>query len=402
MPTFNAQQARRIALAAQGFADPRPTGRVDIRHLRRVIDRVAILQVDSVNVLERSHYLPVFARLGSYPRDLLDEATHQRRELFEYLFHAASYSTSEVLPLLRPRMEAIESWGRIRDVMRDHPGYVERVYEEVAERGPLSSADLDDPGRRTGPWWGMGKGSSALEWLYVKGRLAISHRPSSFAKVYDLAERVYPRGFFDGALIDRDTSVRNRTLIAARAHGIGTVADLADYFRMGVVDVRNQVKRLVAAGSLLQVEVEGWREPAYLHPESRIPRRVRARALLSPFDSLIWYRERTERLFGFHYRIEIYVPKPKRRYGYFVLPFLLGEDLVARVDLKADRQAGVLLVQGAHLEPGSSATAVTGPLTAELELMAAWLGLGAVQVRPNGDLAPRLARSVAGGARSAR
>jgi uncharacterized protein YcaQ len=399
MRTFNAQQARRIALAAQGFAEPRPTGRVDIRHLRRVIDRVAILQLDSVNVLERSHYLPVFARLGPYPRDLLDEATHHRRELFEYLFHAASYSTADVLPLLRPRMEAIESWGRIREVMKEHPGYIERVYGEVAERGPLTSADLDDPGRRTGPWWGMGKGSSALEWLYVKGRLAISHRPSTFAKVYDLAERVYPEGFVDRPLMDRDTSVRQRAMIASRAQGIATIPDLADYFRMRVAEVRRQVERLVAAGSLLQVEVEGWREPAYLHPEARIPRRVRAQALLSPFDSLIWYRDRTERLFGFRYRIEIYVPKPKRRYGYYVLPFLLGEDLVARVDLKADRQAGTLLVQGAHLEPGLAAPAVTGPLAAELELMAGWMGLGRVQVRPNGDLAARLARAVASGTR---
>ena len=395
MRTFSAQQARRIALAAQGFAEPRPTGRVDIRHLRRVIDRVAILQLDSVNVLERSHYLPVFARLGPYSRDLLDEATHRRRELFEYMFHAASYSTADVLPLLRSRMETIEAWGRIRQVMKEHPGYIERVYGEVAARGPLTNADLDDPGRRTGPWWGMGKGSSALEWLYAKGRLAISHRPSTFAKVYDLAERVYPEGFFAGPFVDPDTSVRKRTMIAARAHGIATVPDLADYFRVRVADVRRQVEQLVNAGLLLQVEVEGWSEPAYLHPEARIPRRVRARALLSPFDSLIWYRDRTERLFGFHYRIEIYVPKPKRRYGYYVLPFLLGEDLVARVDLKADRQAGALLVQGAHLEPRVAAPAVTGPLAAELELMAGWLGLGGVRVRPNGDLAARLARSVA-------
>jgi len=394
MRTLSAPQARRIALAAQGFAEPRPSGRVDIRHLRRLIHRVAILQVDSVNVVERSHYLPVFARLGPYRRELLDEATHGRRELFEYLFHQASYSTAEVLPLLRPRMEAIESWGRIRDIMNEHPGYIERVYREVAERGPLTSADLDDPGRRTGPWWGMGRGSAALEWLYVKGRLAISHRPPSFAKVYDLAGKVYPPGTFDGPVMDLETSVRERTLIAARAHGVGTVHDLADYFRMRVPDVRRQVERLVAAGSLLPVEVEGWRELAYLHPEARSPRRVQARALLSPFDSLIWYRDRTERLFGFHYRIEIYVPKPKRRYGYYVLPFLLGEDLVARVDLKADRQAGVLLVQGAHLEPGFAAASVTGPLASELELMASWLGLGGLQVRPHGDLASRLARSV--------
>ncbi len=390
-------QAQRVALAAQGFADPRPSGGIDIRHLRRVVDRVAVLQLDSVNVLERSHYLPVFARLGPYPRVLLDEATSSRRELFEYLFHAASYSTPDMLPLLRPRMEAITSWGLVSSVMDEHPGYIEQVYDEVAERGPLTSADLDDPGRRTGPWWGMGKGSTALEWLYVKGRLAISHRPASFAKVYDLAERVYPQGVFDGPAMDLESSVGQRTLIAARALGVATVKDLADYFRMKVTDVHLQVKRLVASGSLLQVEVEGWREPAFLHPEARLPRRIRARALLSPFDSLIWYRDRTERLFDFHYRIEIYVPKQKRRYGYYVLPFLLGEDLVARVDLKADRQAGVLLVQGAHLEPGFEAASVTGPLAEELELMAAWLKLEGVLVRPNGDLSARLAGALVPG-----
>ncbi|MDH3398643.1 MAG: winged helix DNA-binding domain-containing protein [Acidimicrobiia bacterium] len=394
MQRLSAGHARRIALTAQGFADPRPSGRIDIRHLRRVMDRVAILQLDSVNVLERSHYLPMFARLGPYPRALLDQATHGRRELFEYLFHAASYSTGEVLPLLRPRMEAIQSWARIREVMDEHPGYIEKVYEEVAERGPLTGADLADPGRRTGPWWGMGKGSTALEWLYVKGRLAISHRPASFAKVYDLAERVYPEGALDGPVIDREASVRERTVIAARAHGVATVNDLADYFRMRVREVRPQVERLVASGSLLQVEVQGWGEPAFLHAEARVPRGVRARALLSPFDSLIWDRHRTERLFGFRYRVEIYVPKPKRHYGYYVLPFLLGENLVARVDLKADRQAGALLVQGAHLEPGFAAGNVAGPLASELDLMASWLGLDGVVVRPNGDLASHLARAV--------
>ena len=394
MQRLSAGHARRIALTAQGFADPRPSGRIDIRHLRRVMDRVAILQLDSVNVLERSHYLPMFARLGPYPRALLDQATHGRRELFEYLFHAASYSTGEILPLLRPRMEAIQSWARIQEVMDEHPGYIEKVYEEVAERGPLTGADLADPGRRTGPWWGMGKGSTALEWLYVKGRLAISHRPASFAKVYDLAERVYPEGALDGPVIDREASVRERTVIAARAHGVATVNDLADYFRMRVREVRPQVERLVASGSLLQVEVQGWGEPAFLHAEARVPRGVRARALLSPFDSLIWDRHRTERLFGFRYRVEIYVPKPKRHYGYYVLPFLLGENLVARVDLKADRQAGALLVQGAHLEPGFAAGNVAGPLASELDLMASWLGLDGVVVRPNGDLASHLARAV--------
>jgi uncharacterized protein YcaQ len=355
------------------------------------MDRVAILQLDSVNVLERSHYLPVFARLGPYPRSLLDGATHQRRELFEYWFHAASLSTADMLALLRPRMEAIRPWGRIRAVMDEHPGYIDKVYDEVAERGPLTNADLADPGRRTGPWWGMGKGSAALEWLYAKGRLAISHRPATFAKVYDLAERIYPESAWNGPVMDEEASVRGRTLVAARSHGIGTIKDLADYFRMKTTDVRTQVQRLVASGSLLQVEVEGWREPALLHPNARMPRRVRARALLSPFDSLIWERDRTERLFGFRYRIEIYVPGPQRQYGYYVLPFLLGEDLVARVDLKADRHAGVLLVQSAHLEPGFTAGNVVGPLISELELLASWLRLDRVVVRSNGDLAPHLA-----------
>jgi uncharacterized protein YcaQ len=390
MKQLSARQARRIALAAQGFADPRPSGRTDIRHLRRVIDRVAVIQIDSVNVLERSHYLPMFARLGPYPKKLLDEATHDRRELFEYWFHVASYSTGEVLPLMRPRMEATRPWGRVEEVMRDHPGYIEQVYEQVAERGPLTSADLADPGRRSGPWWGMGKGSTALDWLYTKGRLAISHRPASFAKVYDLAERVYPEGTLNGPSMDRESSIRQRALIAARSHGVATLKDLADYFRMRAGDVRPQVDGLVKSGALVQVEVEGWTEPAYLHPDAWLPRRVSARALLSPFDSLVWERDRTERLFGFRYRIEIYVPKPKRQYGYYVLPFLLGQDLVARIDLKADRQAGALLVQGAHLEPGFSATVVAEPLVQSLVELAAWLELGEIIVRPNGDLAPKL------------
>ena len=399
MKRLTARQARRIALAAQGFADPRPSGRIDVRHLRRVMDRVAILQIDSVNVLERAHYLPVFARLGPYPRALLDEATHGRRELFEYLFHAASFSTGAMLPLVRPRMEAIRPWDRVRAVMEEHPGYIEQVYEEVAERGPLTNVDLADPGRRSGPWWGMGRGSTALDWLYAKGRLAISHRPASFAKVYDLAERIYPEGAWDGPVMDAEVAARERTLIAARALGIGTVKDLADYFRMRVPDVRPQVEHLVNSGSLLQVEVEGWREIAYLQPQARMPRRVRAQALLSPFDSLIWERDRTERLFGFRYRIEIYVPKPQRQFGYYVLPFLLGEDLVARVDLKADRHAGVLLVQGAHLEPGSVAVKVAGHLARELDLMASWLGLAGVVVRSNGDLSSHVREAVSLGDR---
>jgi uncharacterized protein YcaQ len=394
MKKMTARQARRIALAAQGLADSRPSGRIDIRHVRRIMDRVSVLQIDSVNVLERAHYLPLFARLGPYPRELLNQASYRRRELFEYWFHVASFGTGDLIPLMRPRMEAVEPWNRVREIMDKHPGYLEQVYEEVAQRGPLTNAELADPGRRTGPWWGMGRGSIALDWLYTKGRLAISHRPASFAKVYDLAERVYPSGVLQGPVMDKDEAIRRLVLVAARSCGIGTIKDLADYFRMRVVNVKTQAERLVEDGLLLQVEVEGWRDAAYLDPGARIPRRVTARTLLSPFDSLIWERDRTERLFGFRYRIEIYVPKPQRRYGYYVLPFLLGEDLVARVDLKADRPGGRLLVQGAHLEPGFRATDVVGPLADNLHEMAGWLELDAVTVAKNGGLASELVAAV--------
>jgi uncharacterized protein YcaQ len=394
MKKLSLLQARRIALAAQGFADPQPAGRVDIRHLRRVIDRVAVVQIDSVNVLERSHYLPVFARLGSYPRTLLDEATHPRRELFEYWFHAASLGSAMLLPLMRPRMESVKPWDQVREVMEQHPGYIEQVYEEVAARGPLTSGDLSDPGRRSGPWWGMGRGSTALDWLYSKGRLAISHRPPSFAKVYDLAERVFPPQVLSGPTIDRGEANRRLILIAARALGVGTAKDVADYFRLRINEVRAALTSQVEEGGLLEVEVEGWRDPAYLHPEARLPRRIDARALLSPFDSLIWERNRTERLFGFNYRIEIYVPEAKRRYGYYVLPFLLGDALVARVDLKADRPEGRLLVKAAHLEADREPAEVVGPLAASLHELAVWLGLDSVVVQNRGGLASSLRRAV--------
>jgi len=230
--------------------------------------------------------------------------------------------------------------------------------------------------------------------LYVRGRLAISHRPRSFARIYDLAERVYPPGAWRKPIMDRREALHSLTLVAARALGIATAKDLADYFRVRTADVRRAIIDLETSGKLVQVEVEGWRDPAYMDAEARIPRRLRARALLSPFDSLIWERDRTERLFGFRYRIEIYVPKGERVFGYYVLPFLLGDELVARVDLKADRQAGVLVVQAAHREPGHRPGEIVGPLAGALVEMADWLGLGGVAVRRNGDLSGRLAGAV--------
>ncbi|MGH9054009.1 MAG: winged helix-turn-helix domain-containing protein [Acidimicrobiia bacterium] len=393
---LTAAQARRLALGAQGFADPRPTRKVDVRHLRRVLGRTGLVQLDSVNVLVRSHYLPVFARLGGYGRDKLDRWLYRSGEMFEYWGHGTSVLPVGLHPLLRYRMRSWEPGPRTRRVMQEHPGYIESVLEEVARRGPLSVTDLEEPGRRSGPWWGLSKGRTALDWLFARGRLAVRERLPSFVLVYDLPERVLPREVLAAEDVPREEATRRLLLLAARCCGVGTAADLADYHRIPPGYARARLQELVEAGRLRPVEVEGWNDPAYLHPEATIPRRVTGRALLSPFDSLIWYRERAERLFGFHYRIEIYVPAERRRHGYYVLPFLLDDRLVARVDLKAERRERVLRVRGAYLEDGHEGPRVARELGAELRVMASWLGLEEVALEPRGDLAARLERTLAG------
>jgi len=382
-------QARRIALAAQGFDAPRPGGRVDVRHLRRVVRQLGVIQIDSVNVAVRTHYMPFFSRLGPYPRPLLDDLAYRRRELFEYWGHVASYLPTARYPSFRHRMNSIEPWPRVRGLMKDHPGYLEAVLEEVTDRGALTVGELEDPGSRTGPWWGYGKGKIALEWHFAVGNLTVADR-RNFARVYDLPERVFPPELLNGAAPSAEEAYREHIAIAARALGVATAHDLADYFRLGVIPTRQTIAELVAEGRLVPVAVEGWNQPAFLHAEARLPRAVEARALLSPFDSLIWERDRTERLFDFHYRIEIYVPKPKRIYGYYVMPFLLGDRIVGRVDLKADRAARTLLVPGSFVEPGHDPHRVAVELAEELRLMAGWLGLDGVVAARNGDLAPAL------------
>jgi uncharacterized protein YcaQ len=392
--TLSAAQARRIALVAQGFAAPRPTGRIDRRHVRRVFDRVGLIQIDSVNVLVRSQELPLFARLGPHPRDLLQRMANDG-ELFEYWAHEASLLPVEVQPLFRFRMGSghwVIRWTQRLE--QERPGYVDAVFAEVEARGPLSAGELEDAGGvAKGPWWGWTYGKRALELLFHQGRVAVRRRPN-FEREYDLPARILPASVLAVPTPSEDESRAGLMLLAGKALGIGTARDLADYYRLNIVKTRPIIEALASEGVLEKVAVDGWREPGYLFPGSSVPRRVQAQALLSPFDSLVWERARTERVFGFRYRIEIYTPQHKRVHGYYVLPFLLGESLVARVDLKSDRAARVLRVQGAYAEEGQAPGPIAEPLAEELVLMAGWLGLDDVVVGERGDLAVPLQRAL--------
>jgi uncharacterized protein YcaQ len=386
-------QARRIAIAAQGFNDPAPPGNVTARHFKRVLDRIGLLQIDSVNVLERSHYLPVFARLGPYEKTALDRyAFGQKPNLFEYWGHVASMMPVELFPLMRHRMDAPKHGPQ--QFAATHRLYIDGVLDQVRERGAFSIADMDDAGDRTGPWWGGSKGKAALEWLFSTGQLTTKERGTGFSRVYDLTERVIPQEHFAADPLSGEDAKKQLLLLSARHHGLGTVSDIADYYRLNIPESRPLLEQLVDDGALESVEVEGWKGRVYLHPEAKLPRKVHARALLSPFDPIVWHRERAERLFNFFYRIEIYVPEPKRDYGYYVLPFLLGDTLVGRVDLKADRQAGQLLAQASHFEDGEDPDHVATEMAAELRLMANWLGMNGVVVKAKGNLAPALKAAV--------
>ena len=384
--------ARRIALAAQGFARPRPAGPVDAGHLGRLIERLGLLQLDFVNVVVPSHYLVPFSRLGPYDRRRLDRLAAGRR-FTEQWAHEASLVQVDAWPLLAHRRAEFRSrpWGFER-FLDDQPAYVERVLDEVRRRGPLAPEHLPEPD--DGPtylehsWFGSVR-RAVLETFFGRGLLAVPRR-RGFVRLYDLAERVVPAEHRERR-VDRAEAERELLRRAARAHGVGTAGDLADYVRMPVAAAKPRLAELAAAGELLPVRVEGWREVAWLDPAARRPRRLRAAALVSPFDPLIWFRPRTARLFDFDFRFEIFVPVEKRRWGAYVLPFLQGERLAARVDLKADRPAGILRVLGAWHEPWADPAEVAPPLAAELATLAAWLGLDATSVAANGELAPALA-----------
>ena len=394
--SLSTAQARRIALAAQGFLDTRhavPT----MRTFQRTLERTGVLQVDSVNVLQRAHYMPLYSRMGPYDVDLLRRAAERRpRRVVEYWAHVQAFMPVELWPLMRHRMEAHRAkrgkWG----IVEEDPELEKNLVDEVRARGASTARDLDDGLPRTKEHWGWNWSSTRrmLDYLYTVGDLAIAGRNSQFEVLYDLPERVLP-----AHVLARETpspAEANRELVrrAARSHGVATAQCLRDYYRMGVEDAAPAIAELVEEGELQPVTIDGWKRPAYLHRDARRPRRTHARALLSPFDPLVWERERTERLFDFRYRIEIYVPAHKRVHGYYVLPFLLGDRIVGRVDLKADRQAGRLRVQAAYAEPDAPPETAE-ELAAELRQLADWLVLPEpVTVEPRGDLAPALAALV--------
>jgi uncharacterized protein len=375
-------EARRIALAAQGFGGSRPE-RVTAARWLRTIDRLCLHQIDSVNVLVRAHYLPAFSRLGPYDRSLIDTAAwggRKKRRLFEYWAHEASLLPLALHPLLRWRMARAErgevGWKGLRLFAGERRAEAEALLDRIRKEGAGAASDFDEKRSRSG-WWQWGDVKQALEWLFWAGHITTATRRGSFERVYDLTERVIPAEIL--ALPTPHEEEAQRALIERAAHalGVATAQDLRDYFRLGPDDARQAIDSLVEADVLQPVEVPGWARLAFLHRDARSPRRVSARALLAPFDPLVWERSRALRLFDFHYRIEIYTPAEKRQHGYYVLPFLLGDRLAARLDLKADRQAGRLLVHAVHLEPQAPAHAMDA-ISEELAALGDWLGLAEI------------------------
>ncbi|MDR8385236.1 winged helix-turn-helix domain-containing protein [Pseudomonas sp. JL2] len=384
--SFTLKQARRLALAAQGF-DGRPTSAsVQPARLNRLIERLGVLQIDSVNALVRSHYLPLFSRLGHYPPDLLDQAAWsqgRRRTLFEYWGHEASLLPLAMYPLMRWRMErASRGEGIYRQLAQfgqERQDVIRRVLASVREQGAVGAGSLSTRQEKAGPWWDWSAEKHALEWLFAAGEVTVAGR-RGFERLYDLPERVFPSSVLQQPLPDEPQAQRALLLHATQALGVGTEKDLRDYFRLDPADSRGRLAELEEAGELVRCQVQGWKQPAWCRPTAKIPRKVAASALLSPFDSLVWERSRTERLFDFRYRLEIYTPAHKRVYGYYVLPFLHNERIAARVDLRAERALGRLAVHAVHEEaPGLDEEGMQA-LAVNLRRLADWLGLARVQL----------------------
>jgi uncharacterized protein len=398
--SLSIQQARRIALAAQGLINPPRDGAANWTRMSRAIGRMNVLQIDSVNVLTRSHYLPVFSRVGAYEQGTLDARTFgkKKRQFFEYWAHQASLVPMEFYPLFRWRMKRAYdgngTYGALARFAAEQKAYVDEVREHVRRNGPVTVGDLPDPGERSGNWWGWGKGKIALEYLFDTGEVTAATR-QGFERLYDIPERVIPADILNRPELGEADAIRQLVEHSARALGVATKGDIADYFRLLIAQVAPAIAEMIATGTLQQVAVEGWDQPGFLHKDALIPRKSSARALVTPFDPIVWDRDRTERLFDFHYRIEIYTPEPKRVFGYYVLPFVLGDRIAGRVCLKADRQAGVLRANAAHFEAGADPGETAGELAIELQHMAGWLGLGQVEVGKRGNLAPALIRAMA-------
>jgi uncharacterized protein YcaQ len=387
MQSLSRAQARRIAVAAQGFLDPRH-GTPDLRTLGRTVRRTGVLQIDSVNVLQRAHYMPLFSRMGPYDRSLLDRASGKApRRLVEYWAHVAAFMPVDLWPHMRHRMRHYRDGGHPWMDGRDNRALADSLLAELRERGRRTSRELDDglPRRKEHWGWNWSETKQTLEYLFLAGDVAVAGRTAQFERLYDLPARVLPRAVLDAPTPTDEEAHRELVRRAAASHGIATARDLRDYYRMPTAQAAAAIAALVEDGELVRVSVEG-RSGYFLHRDARVPRRARARALLSPFDPLVWERARAESLFDFSYRIEIYVPKAKRVHGYYVLPFLLGDQIVARVDLKADRRGRVLQVLGAYAEPAAAPDTAT-ELAVELRSLASWLDCDDVAVSRRGDLA---------------
>jgi uncharacterized protein YcaQ len=371
--------ARRIALAAQGFDTARPKTKATQRHVDALISRLGVIQIDSVNVLVRSQELPLFARLGNHDRNAIPKAT-EAQKLFEYWGHEAAHLPVDLHPLFRWKMDAartgkVTHWG-LTSFYEENKAFVKRTLKHVATNGPTTSRELSTRTEKKGTWWDWDEAKVALEYLFLTGELMSRGRGSDFARIYDTPERVLPLRIIDAPTPSEHVARKQLLVRSAIAQGVATMSDLADYYRQKLATVKPLMAELVEEGELREVAVDGWTEKAFVHRNAKLPKQLHATALLSPFDSLVWCRPRNERLFNFHYRIEIYTPKEKRKFGYYVLPFMMNGEMVGRVDLKADRANSKLLVHSVHTEKGMKRSEINDALSVELDAIAAWLGLG--------------------------
>ena len=375
--------ARRIALAAQGFDTARPKTKATQRQVDALISRLGVIQIDSVNVLVRSQELPLFARLGNHDRNAIPKAT-EAQKLFEYWGHEAAHLPVDLHPLFRWKMDAartgkVTHWG-LTSFYEENKAFVKRMLKHVATNGPTTSRELSTRTEKKGTWWDWDEAKVALEYLFLTGELMSRGRGTDFARIYDTPDRVLPQRIIDEATPSEHDARKQLLVRSAIAQGVGTASDLADYYRQKLATVKPLIAELVEEGELREAAVDGWTEKAFVHRNAKLPKQLHATALLSPFDSLVWCRPRNERLFNFHYRIEIYTPKEKRKFGYYVLPFMMDGEMVGRVDLKADRANSKLLVHSVHTEKGVKRSSINDALNTELRAMATWLQLDQVQI----------------------
>jgi uncharacterized protein YcaQ len=390
--TLSIEQARRIALFAQGFVGKEKPAKPNWATIEKTVDRLHLLQIDSVNVLARSHYLPLFSRLGNYDRALLDKRSLEstNRTLFECWAHEASFVPLKLHPLMRWRMERAKQglgvYKGIAAFAKDERKFLNETLAHIRNNGPVRASEIPGAGKSAGGWWGWSKGKLALEVLFTQGLITASSR-LSFERFYDVTERVIPSDVLDKPLVAQADAQRLLIGKAAEALGVGTEFDFRDYFRLPVECAHKAFLENVEDGTLVPVSVEGWKKPAFMHRNAKVPKAAGGNALLTPFDPVVWYRDRTERLFNFHYRLEFYTPAPKRKYGYYVLPFLMGSGIAGRFCVKADREGNTLRVNASHMEKGCDAAEVSESVAGELAVMAQWLDLADVEVVKKGNLA---------------